>query len=91
MQPMETKALDVIKCATNHLTPFGGGLIVPPNKIDFDYVFANASFENNISIYVSLLLIFAVFAVLLVACRWMDISVSCHPLPVHALCEPRAT
>jgi len=34
-QPMNASSLSHVTCSCNHLTSFGGGLEVAPNKIDF--------------------------------------------------------
>ena len=44
-------------CLSDHLTSFGGGFFVIPNDIDFDYIFANASFEDHLTIYIAILII----------------------------------
>ena len=46
-------------CSSYHLTSFAGGLVVMPNNINFQYVFTNASFAKNYTIYLTL--IFMVF------------------------------
>jgi hypothetical protein len=56
-------------CSSNHLTLFAGGLHVMPNKINFEYVFANASFAKNYTIYFTLIafvilyILFALWAI----------------------------
>ena len=58
-------------CYSYHLTLFAGGLQVMPNKINFQFVFANASFYTNYTIYLTLIcfvilyLIFALWAILM--------------------------
>ncbi|KAF2356144.1 GPS motif protein, partial [Trinorchestia longiramus] len=42
-------------CACNHLTSFGSGFIPMPNPIDFSYVFANAGFAENLTIYLTII------------------------------------
>jgi hypothetical protein len=54
------------------LTPFGSGLFVAPNLINFNFVFANLSFANNPSIYIALLVIYAAFILLLAFSRYRD-------------------
>ena len=41
-------------CSSYHLTSFAGGLVVMPNNINFQYVFANASFSKNYTIYLTI-------------------------------------
>ncbi|XP_037093243.1 uncharacterized protein LOC119113030 [Pollicipes pollicipes] len=67
-------------CTCNHLTSFGSGFFVMPNRaIDFEYVFANAryvlpkiSFEDNLSIYLTLIISFFIYLVLMFWARWKD-------------------
>jgi hypothetical protein len=53
-------------CSSIHLTSFAGGLVVMPNNINFQYVFANAAFSKNYTIYFTLIifaLIYIFFAI----------------------------
>jgi hypothetical protein len=54
-------------CTSKHLTSFAGGLVVMPNKINFQYVFANASFAKNYTIY---LIMIAFFILYLIFALW---------------------
>jgi hypothetical protein len=69
---VEEVSAKYLRCETNHLTPFAAGLFVPPNAIEFDYVFANASFENNLSIYVALCVILITYALLTLFAMYKD-------------------
>lgn len=40
--------------------------------MDFDYVFTNASFENNLSIYFTLILLIATYMLLMAYAMWAD-------------------
>lgn len=51
-------------CRANHLTSFGTGFFVVPNLIDFDYVFANASFEDNLTIYIVIIITMIFYLIL---------------------------
>nr|XP_042900065.1 uncharacterized protein LOC122269722 [Parasteatoda tepidariorum] len=59
-------------CACNHLTSFGSGFFVTPNQIDFNYVFAHAGFNQNIAIYVTIIVMFSAFIVLIIFARFKD-------------------
>ncbi len=37
-----------------------------PNSIDFDYIFANASFTDNITIYMAIIITFTLYILLLI-------------------------
>ncbi|KFM71583.1 Polycystic kidney disease protein 1-like 2, partial [Stegodyphus mimosarum] len=62
----------MICCLCNHLTMFGSGFLVAPNQIDFSYVFANANFEDNVTIYSTLIVTFSVYIILVIWARWKD-------------------
>jgi len=52
-------------CSSSHLTSFAGGLVVMPNKINFQYVFANSSLAKNYTIYLTLIffaILYVIFA-----------------------------
>ncbi|XP_042202967.1 polycystic kidney disease protein 1-like 2 [Homarus americanus] len=59
-------------CETNHLTSFGSGMFVMPNTIDFNYVFANMAFDDNLTIYLTLIISLSLFLILLVWARIND-------------------
>ncbi|KAK8779497.1 hypothetical protein V5799_019173 [Amblyomma americanum] len=60
------------KCKCNHLTSFGSGFFVMPNTIDFSYVFANAGFADNVTIYMTVVVTMLVYVVLLIWARYED-------------------
>lgn len=47
---------DETGCGTDHLTSFGSGWFPVVNTIDFDFIFAHASFEDNLTIYMCLII-----------------------------------
>ena len=53
-------------CRSSHLTSFGGGFFVQPNTIDFDYVFAHASFQDNITIYLTIIITLIIWLIILI-------------------------
>ncbi|KAL3211152.1 hypothetical protein MRX96_000836 [Rhipicephalus microplus] len=62
----------VTKCKCNHLTSFGSGFFVMPNTIDFSYVFANAGFADNVTIYMTVVVTMLVYIMLLIWARYED-------------------
>ena len=54
----------VTVCKSKHLTTFASGLFCMPNTIDFSYVFANAGFQDNLTIYVTIIVLFVIFILL---------------------------
>lgn len=54
------------QCRTHHLTAFAAGFFVVPNPIDFDYIFAKASFEDNITIYMTVIITLSLYLLLLI-------------------------
>ena len=61
-----------ISCRSTHATSFASGLFVRPNTIDFEYVFANASFTDNLTIYMTLIVLLVMYLLLLIWARWQD-------------------
>ncbi|KAI3389555.1 hypothetical protein SNEBB_005250 [Seison nebaliae] len=72
-------------CYSTHLSEFASGWIVLPTAIDFDYVFANASFAANPTIYSTIIIIFVSYLFLLIYSRRKDRSdvkkLGVSPLP----------
>jgi len=64
-----------INCACNHLTSFGGSLIVKPNPIDFDRVvveFMLLHDTGNIAVIVIVSMIFLLYLIVFVVARKAD-------------------
>ena len=59
-------------CRSTHLTEFAGGLIVLPPPIDLDYGFANASFEKNALIYLTVIGVLCLYIALAIWAFYMD-------------------
>ena len=59
-------------CQSNHLTTFAGGFVVLPPSIDFNYVWANASFLQNPVIYSTVIALICLYILLGIWSRWMD-------------------
>ncbi|KAG7154293.1 Polycystic kidney disease protein 1-like 2-like 4, partial [Homarus americanus] len=75
----------VTMCSCNHLTSFGSGFFIMPNTIDFSYVFANAGFTDNLTIYLVLIISIGLYLIGLIYARIMDKKdvekVGATPLP----------
>ena len=67
----ETNHLKTV-CLCSHLTTFAGGWVVVPNTIDWDYVFANADFLSNPTIYITMMVIGVLFIAGAIYARWKD-------------------
>ena len=59
-------------CRTSHLTSFGTGFFALPNTIDFKFIFAKASFEDNLTIYVAVIFTLLCMVVTLVWAKVHD-------------------
>lgn len=59
-------------CETEHFTEFAGGFIVLPPPIDFNNAFANASFEKNALIYMTVIGVTALYIVLAIWAFYAD-------------------
>ena len=64
--------LDMTHCTSTHLTSFAGGLVVLPNAINFQYVWANASFIQNPLIYSTVIAITCLYVALVLWAHLMD-------------------
>lgn len=76
--------VDQIVCECTHLTVFAAGLIVPPNSLDFDFIFQHASIDQNITIYVTIVVLFILYLSFIVWAHRKDKEdekyISCVPL-----------
>jgi hypothetical protein len=72
LEVQEATNLTTTVCSATHLTDFAGGFIVLPDSIDFDYVFAHASFAENMTIYLTVIIIFCLYIILFVICLYLD-------------------
>lgn len=62
----------VTMCQTRHLTSFASGLFCMPNTIDFSYVFANAGFQDNLTIYLTIIISYCLMAIMVVWAYYHD-------------------
>ena len=60
------------ECYTTHLTTFAGGWIVLPAPINWNYVFANADFLRNKTIYITLITLVVLYIVFMIYARYKD-------------------
>ena len=63
---------DQTQCFSTHLTTFAGGFVVLPYAVNWNYVFANADFTKNKTIYLTLICISVVYFILIIYARWND-------------------
>lgn len=61
-----------ITCLSSHLTLFGGSLVVQPNSIDWSYVLNNLSFSSNPTLYITEIVILAIFILAAIWARRKD-------------------
>ena len=67
-----TKTVTAIR--TNHLSSFASGFLPEPNVIDFEFVFANASFQDNLTLFFLLIICYIFFIVGLIWAIFKDKS-----------------
>ena len=60
------------QCFSTHLTTFAGGFIVLPAPINWNYVFANADFTKNKTIYLTLICVCILYILLIIYARYKD-------------------
>ncbi|CAD5112526.1 DgyrCDS1737 [Dimorphilus gyrociliatus] len=61
-----------LACDSDHLTLFGGSLVVQPNTIDWSYVLKNLSFASNPTLYITEITIFVIFILAAIWARRKD-------------------
>ena len=59
-------------CVCTHLTTFAGGWVVVPNTIDWNYVFSNADFYKNPTLYITEIVIVVVYIIAFIWARRKD-------------------
>jgi hypothetical protein len=59
-------------CGTNHLTAFATGWFPAINTIDFQYIFASASFADNVTIYLLIIVSLTIFFAAMIWAFWKD-------------------
>ena len=65
MEVLSSTTLDFTYCQTNHLTEFASGLSVLPPTLNFSYIWAHASFLDNLSLYLTIISISTIYSILM--------------------------
>ncbi len=60
------------QCFSTHLTTFAGGFIVLPNPINWNYVFANADFMRNKTVYLTVICVSMIYLLVIIYARYKD-------------------
>ncbi|CAF4248868.1 unnamed protein product, partial [Adineta steineri] len=60
------------ECLSTHLTTFAGGFIVLPAPINWSYVFANADFMKNKTVYLTMIFTSIIYIILMIYARFKD-------------------
>ena len=60
------------QCFSTHLTTFAGGFVVLPEPMNWEYIFANADFMQNKTIYLTIICVVVIYFILLVYARFQD-------------------
>jgi len=60
-------------CSSNHLTSFATGLVLVPQEINFQYVFANASFTRNKIVYITVIVVTCIYIIFAIWAKYMDV------------------
>ncbi|CAF4146964.1 unnamed protein product, partial [Adineta steineri] len=60
------------ECLSTHLTTFAGGFIVLPAPINWSYVFANAGFMRNKTVYLTMIFTSIIYIILMIYARFKD-------------------
>ncbi|UJR18997.1 hypothetical protein I4U23_022127 [Adineta vaga] len=60
------------QCYSTHLTTFAGGFAILPESVDWNYVFANADFMKNKTIYLTVICVSIIYIILILYSRYYD-------------------
>ena len=60
------------QCFSTHLTTFAGGFVVLPEPVNWNYVFANADFMKNKTIYFTVICVSIIYLILMIYARFKD-------------------
>ncbi|CAF4003433.1 unnamed protein product [Adineta steineri] len=60
------------ECLSTHLTTFAGGFIVLPEPINWSYIFANADFMKNKTVYLTMIITSILYIILMIYARFKD-------------------
>jgi glucan phosphoethanolaminetransferase (alkaline phosphatase superfamily) len=60
------------ECYSIHLTTFAGGFLVLPSPINWNYVFANTNFNQNKTIYLTIISISILYLLLIIYAHYKD-------------------
>ncbi len=60
------------QCFSTHLTSFSGGFTILPEPINWNYVFANADFLKNKTIYLTVICVSVIYFILIIYARFQD-------------------
>jgi hypothetical protein len=60
------------QCYSTHLGTFAGGFHVLPDPIDWNYVFANADFIRNKTIYLTIISVCIIYIILIIYAHFQD-------------------
>ncbi|CAG0882734.1 unnamed protein product [Cyprideis torosa] len=85
LQLLDGCVRDQLIFTTTHMTLFTGGTFLKPNVIDFSYVFANAGFSDNLTIYMTIIFTMVVFTLIMIYAYLKDRQdvqkIGARPLP----------
>ncbi|MCL4148695.1 UNVERIFIED_CONTAM: hypothetical protein GTU68_040089 [Idotea baltica] len=69
---LEKVSSSSVTCQTSHASQFSLGYSLLPNSLNFDYIFANVGFIDNLSIYVTLIILISLYIIMMIWGYWKD-------------------
>jgi len=63
---------DETQCFSTHLTTFAGGFMILPEPVNWNYVFANADFLRNKTIYLTVICVSVIYIALMIYACFKD-------------------
>ena len=88
VEVLEDTNMDFTHCQSNHLTEYAGGFVTLPPQPDFNAAFVKASFTQNLTIYITVILLTCLYIVLAVLSRYWD-YLDAKKLGITMLANPR--
>jgi hypothetical protein len=72
MEILSSSTIEYTYCETNHLTEFTSGANQIISTINFNYIWAHASFLQNLTIYLTAIIMTSIYVILMIITRQLD-------------------
>lgn len=72
LQTGKNATQDKLHCQSSHLSLFGGGFAVKPNKLDWAFIFSHADFFKNPTLYIVEIVTLLIYIAAVIWARYKD-------------------